>query len=499
MHALVRLPTEAYYERFQQLLLRSTDFDDVDFVGLAEQIIKPIQRFNLKPGELSAVRLFKAFDFDVALSAHHSTEDYGSEIFLRALRSHDVDRRAFHLFALFVCFTSHNPHVIQNFLFALSVTSCPVPGALLNVLGRYEVFNLPSFELIDRVPHETEKERLRLIFTHLKSMDAEFYAKKLDVIETSKNTDIKTWAALNVSSASSAQYFCDHLKPNKIHQHYFLAALDHYSWTLSELDASNQEGFSGNAALLYNLEEHLRGYLIEHVSTFCVEDGVIPHLRQHYRKLAAFNQSCLRKGVRGRAPHDAESVLDAIAQAVAEPGFDSYVAAHAPDLADQKYGYSSLLRPAGHCYDLCIQAKVASSDRWFPQELARAEVGDFANWGTLTLLLQNGVQFNELSAWLLKEMKKGVLPQTTLDALVQDALRYYPATSEPLLHARQLFAKALTSQNASLVREALSALHHQKSKGHGVPAELFLVLKAVDKTGLKSMHQRFLDALMELD
>ena len=117
----------------------------------------------------------------------------------------------------------------------------------------------------------------------------------------------------------------------------------------------------------------------------------------------------------------------------------------------------------------------------------------------LTLLLKNGVRFNGLSAWLLKEMKKGVLPQSTLDVLVQDALRYCPAASAPLLHARQLFAKALTSQNASLVREALSTLHHQKSKGQDVPAELVLILKAVDTTGLTSLHRGFLDALLELN
>lgn len=499
LHALVRLPTEAYYKRFRQLLLRSVDFDDADFVDLAEHVVKPIQRFSAHPDEISAVSLYKAFDFDVALSAHHAAEDHGPEIFSRTLRRHDVNGHTFHLFALFVCFTSHNPHVIQNFLFALSVTSGLVPEVLLNVLGRYEVYNLPSFELIDRVPHRTEKERLRLIFTHLKSMDDAFYAIKPDVIETTNDTDMKMWAALNVSSAPSAQYFCDHLKPDDINQHHVLAALDHYCWTLSELDTDSQGGSPGNTALLCRLEEHLRGYLKEHVDALCAESCVISLLRQRYSRLAALNQSCLRKSIVERVPHDAQSVLDVITQAVAQPRFDEYIAAHASDSAGRKDGHSSLLRPAGHCYDLCIQAKVASSDRWFPHELARVEAGDFANWGTLTLLLQNSVQFNGLSAWLLKEMKKGVLPQPTLDALVQDALRCYPAASAPLLHAHQLFAKALTSQNASLVRAALSALHHQKSKGHGVPAELIFALKAVDKTGLKSMHKRFLDALLELN
>jgi len=498
MHASVRLPIHDYYDRFHQLTSQLMDFDEVAFIALAEQLKESIERFSAQPGELSATRLYKAFDFDAALSAHHAVEDYGSAIFLRTLRRYQVSSPIFHVFALFICFTSTNPHVIQNLLFALLVTNGPVPAALLNVLGRYEPYNLPSFALIGRVPDLTEVERQRLILTHLKSMDDAFYGNKLDVIEMSGDADMNAWAALNVSSASSARYFCDVLIHEDASQDQFLAALDHYGWALTGLEAIGRGQLGEDEAFLWSVVERTQAYIIETVGAILLEGEVFLRLRERYGQFASLNEACGHTDALARTPKTIESVLDAVTQAAAQSRFDAFVAAHAPDLPDQRNGYSSLVRPAGHRYDFFIQVKIAASDRWFPRELARAEDGDLANWGTLTLLLTNGVQFNSLSAWLLKELKNAALPKVTLDALVHDALLHYPASSALWLHARHLFSKALTSHDGKLVRRAISALHRHRSQGHDVPGELHPALQAVNREDLKKLYQRMLEELLTL-
>jgi hypothetical protein len=497
MLAAVRIPNDAYYKRFEQMLRLSMDFDEGDYLDQFDQLARPIEQFSAHQSEMSALRVAKALDFDLVISPHHAAEDHVSTLFTKTLRRHGLGDRAFHFLALFICFTSSNPHLVQNCLYALQVTSQAVPRALLDVLGRYEPYNLLCYALIDRVEGLKECERLELAFTLFKSMDATFYGDKLELIEASGDADMKHWAALNVYSQPSLQYFCDHLLAEEISDDHLFAALDHYHWVVSTLEENHGEGSVEALGDILAFEACLRRYLTNQIGTISGEEWQISRLNWRYHTLAKLNEACRYKGVLASSPKAIDTVLDAIAETAAQPRFDDMIAARAPDLADQSDGYTSLLRPAGHRYNLYVQAKVAAAQRWFPRELARAEAGDFANWGTLTLLLQDGVQFNALCAWLLKEMRAAKLAKATVDALVYDALLYYPATSDLLLHARQFFDKILRSENARWVTRALSALHQQRSKGHGVPTELLSALKEVDTTEFKRLHLHFLEKLLQ--
>ena len=498
VHALVRVPDESYYDRNHQMLLRSCDLNDLDYRDAFEKLIAPIQRYVACPNEITALGLYKAFDFDCLISEHHALEGINAQIFLKTLRRHDAAGRAFHIFALFVCFRSDNPHIIQNFLFALLATSGPVPLALLDVLGRYEIYNSPSYNLIERIPNLSATDRFRLIFTHLKSMDETYHAGKLDVIETCGNKDAKTWAALNVSSAASIQYFCKHLMAQSVTDHHILAAVDHYCWAASKL--AQQDGLSSpkNATQVWDFEAMLRRYLTRHIDHISGSDEAISAMPQRYTQLKQMSEAWRYNSVVNHGDDGIDSVLDAIEQTFAHPRFDDIVGDRAPDLADQSNGYTSLLRPAGHRYSLYIQAKIAASERWFPRELVRAQAGDFSNWGTLTLLLQTGPQFSALSTWLLKELANNALPKRVLEALISDVLLHYPANSELLLPAHALFLKVLELQYSNWVPQALSALHKHTSNGNALPTELIPALKALDTEQLRRLHQHFLDRLLNL-
>lgn len=495
--AAVRIPNDAYHKRFDEMLLRCIDFDDGAYLDQFDQLARPIDQFSAHPSELSALRVAKALDFDLVISPHHAAEDHVSTLFTKTLRRHGLGDRAFHVLALFICFTSSNPHLIQNCLYALQVTSHAIPRALLDVLGRYEPYNLLCYALIDRVEGLEERERLELAFTLFKSMDATFYGDKLALIDASGDADMKRWAALNVSSRPFVQYFCGELLAEEVSDDHLFAALDHYHWAVSTLEENHGEGSADVLSETLGFEACLRSYLTTQISIISGEEWQVSRLNWRYNTLAKLNESCRYKGVLASSPKAIDTVLDAIAETAAQSRFDDIIAARAPDLADQSNGYTSLLRPAGHRYNLYVQAKVAAAQRWFPRELARAEAGDFANWGTLTLLLQDGVQFNALCAWLLKELRAETLPEAALDALAYDALLYYPATSDLLLHARQFFDKILRSGNARWVTPALSALNQHRSNGHAVPAELLSTLKKVDTTGFKRLHLHFLEKLLQ--
>lgn len=496
VHQALRLTDTAYDKRLKSLIAQSIDLTESDYKNVFEGLLPTIERYVEHPSEITARRLYQAFDFDLIISAHHAVEDIYAEMLLNILRTHKVDSHGFHAFALFACLTSVNPHVVQNFLFALGATSGPVPHALLNVLGRYEPFNLPSYALIDRVPGLNDDAKHDLAFTLLKSMDEAFYFKKLEAIDMSGDASMSYWAALNTSTETSILYFCEHLMAETVRDDHLLAALDHYIWCVSRLVKSGDEYTLDGGEILRSLEEKLWQYLKKYMHCVSDSDEAASLIRWRYRRLAILNAEYNYSAASQKRRQAITSMLDAIAQVYAQPRFDDMVAALARDLADQSSGYSNLLRPAGHRYDLLIQAKIAAAQRWFPRELSRVQAHDFANWGTLTLVLQTGVQFNALCNWLLKEMARDALPSDVLDALVYEALLHYPANSDMLLQARHFFVKALASQNGKWVPRALSALHKHVSSGHPLPSELIAPLRALDTAEFKRLHLHFLDRLL---
>lgn len=498
MHAAVEVRDAAYQARFSKMLKQSLDLDDIDYFDRFEQLVPPIQRYVTHPSDISARRLYEAFDFDYLISTHHAVEDTYAQMFFDTLGQLNLDIPAFHMFALFVCLTSGNPHIVQNFLFALSVTSGPVPLALLDVLGRYDIYNLPSYALIDRVQGLDAGERHSLILTHLKSMDPAFYFDKLDIIEVARHEPMRWWAALNTSTDASIVYFCRTLMAQRVCDDHLLAALDHYIWCVSQRENDSHDPATGSNTCSRALEGSLHDYLRHNIHHISASQSAASLIQHRYRALAQLNADYRYSATVPESVQAIETLLESIAGIYAAPRFDDVILKRAPDLAHESAGYSSLLRPAGHRYDLFIQAKMAAPERWFARELKRVEAHDFANWGTLCLVLETGVQFNALSVWLLKEMARKALPSSALDALISDAVSHCPVGSELLLHARRFFAHVLESEHPHWVLQALSVLLKRQSNGHALPPELKPALRALDTEAFKPLHLHYFNRLLEL-
>lgn len=495
IHRDVVLPDKAHNSRFNDLALQSSKIQAREWEDLFPQLIKCIQEFSERPSEISALRLYRAFDFEDILAPNHCPNEGYSDHFFKPLKAATFDKAAFHAFAVFVGFNSGNAHIIQNVLMALTVCPGAIPFILLDVLGRYEPYNLVSFELIRKVPNVTDTEREDLTFTHFRSMDSGFYFEKMECIEATSNTTMKRWAALNTTSEFAAQYYSDEFFSQTPNSAELLAAFDHYIWCASQL-MTNFEVPEIRQTVARSLEPEYLIYLYENLeqltATDCHACWIGSRSASLYHKIMSDNWQTDTPGIHARA----RDLHKAIATRLAAPDFDDILTRLTPDLASESSSYFSLVRPPSHSYGIFIDAKSIGSDIWFPRELERVKSGDMSNWGTLEIVLKTSTQFNVLSAWLLDEIKDQSLPDlrghlfgVPMTDFVHRCLKLYPFSANLLLHGRKLMVLILRSKQTKLRSRVLRILYKNQSAGYDVPPEFIHMLKGLDPKSISVLDK----------
>ena len=496
----IRFPDDFYIKRFHHLATQSTNDSERAYRDLFPNLIKLAKIYSDTPNEKTAHRLYQAFNFNDVFSPNNDPNDGYSPHFFEPFQAAKFDKQTFHVFALFVCFTSDNAHIVQNFLLALRVVPGPIPFALLDVLGRYEPYNLASYELIDRVPHISNLTREVLNFTHLKSMDALFHYNRPDKLQRKEAT---YWASLNTSSDFFAQYFHDEMLGLVPNHHLMFAALDHYTWCVRK-NFGREKIDPDRATLLRKLEGQYYDYLCVNLDLILPNDDHAKWMQCHYINLSTAIDTYDSETGETNIHDKVESLLDRITHIFSTPDFDNILTRFAPDLADHEAGYYSILRPSSHRYNLFIEAKIMAAEVWFPRELKRVQFGDTSNLGTLSLTIRTHQQFNVLSNWLLEIIGHTPLTNSNNNPLgvpFPDLLHFflclYPGPSELLLHTRRLLGVSLSSRESKLVKRAIFILYRHKKSGYDIPSEFESRLEKINIGALSNMYARFLRLILE--